>query len=71
MIGYDDTETAAYSAPRLSTVHIAWREMTTNGLSYLLNRCYDMELPVERAYPVGMTWRSSLEKWNKAGKKAR
>lgn len=70
VIGYDDTETAAYSAPRLSTVHIAWREMTTNGLSYLLNRCYDMQLPVEREYAVGMTWRSSLEKWSKGGKKS-
>lgn len=62
VIGYDDTFTAEFTAPRLSSVHIAWREMTLNGLNFLLNRCYDMERPVERQYPVSMTWRSSVEK---------
>lgn len=62
VIGYDDTETAQFSAPRLSSVHIAWREMTINGLNYLLNLCYDMNRPVIRQFKVGMTWRSSVEK---------
>jgi LacI family transcriptional regulator len=62
VVGYDDTETAAFSAPRLSSVHIAWREMTLNGLSFLLNRCYDLDRPVERKFTVSLTWRSSLEK---------
>ena len=43
VIGYDDTFTAEFTAPRLSSVHIARREMTLNGLNFLLNRCYDME----------------------------
>lgn len=67
VIGYDDTDTAAFSAPRLSTVHIAWREMTMNGLSYLLNSCYDLDRPVQRQFPVSVTWRSSVAKLLKAG----
>ena len=62
VVGYDDTETASFSAPRLSSVHIAWREMTMSGLSFLLNRCYDLQRPVQRKFPVSMTWRSSVEK---------
>lgn len=62
VIGYDDTETAQFSAPRLTSVHIAWREMTMNGLNYLLNLCYDVDRPVVRKFEVGMTWRSSVEK---------
>ena len=69
VIGYDDTDTAAFSAPRLSTVHIAWREMTMNGLSYLLNSCYDLDRPVQRQFPVSVTWRSSVAKLVKAGRK--
>ena len=68
VIGYDDTETAEFSAPRLSSVHIAWREMTMNGLNFLLNRCYDMHRPVQRQFPVGMTWRSSVSKARKSVK---
>jgi LacI family transcriptional regulator len=68
VIGYDDTETAEFSAPRLSSVHIAWREMTMNGLNFLLNRCYDMHRPVVRQFPVGMTWRSSVAKAPKSPK---
>jgi LacI family transcriptional regulator len=66
VLGYDDTETAEFSAPRLSTVHIGWREMTVSGLSFLLNRCYEMQRPVARRFPVRVTWRSSLEKPAKA-----
>lgn len=65
VIGYDDTETAEFSAPRLSSVHIAWSEMTMNGLNFLLNRCYDMNRTIERQFPVGMTWRSSVAKARK------
>lgn len=71
VIGYDDTETAAFSAPRLSSVHIAWREMSMNGLNFLLNRCYDMNRPVERQFPVGMTWRSSVSKAPKVARIAK
>jgi LacI family transcriptional regulator len=62
VIGYDDTPSAEFSAPRLSTVHMPWREMTQNGVSDLLNRCYDLGRPVTRDYPVTMTLRASLAK---------
>jgi LacI family transcriptional regulator len=62
VIGYDDTPSAEFSAPRLTTVHMPWREMTQNGVSDLLNRCYDLQRPVTRSYPVTMTLRASLAK---------
>lgn len=62
VLGYDDTETAKFSAPRLSTVHISWDEMTHNGLNFLLNRCYGLERPVKRNFEIHMTERSSLNK---------
>jgi LacI family transcriptional regulator len=60
VIGYDDTPSAEFSAPRLSTVHLPWREMTQNGVSALLNSCYGLQRPVTRSYPVTMTLRASL-----------
>ncbi|MGH8853218.1 MAG: LacI family DNA-binding transcriptional regulator [Telluria sp.] len=60
VIGYDDTPSADFSAPRLTSVHMAWREMTLNGLNALLNRCYDLHRPVSRTFPVSVTLRASL-----------
>jgi len=60
VLGYDDTPSAAFSAPRLTTVHMPWREMTQNGINALLNRCYDMRRPVTREFPVSVTLRASL-----------
>jgi LacI family transcriptional regulator len=62
VIGYDDTPSAAFSAPRLTSVHMPWREMTQSGLSALLNRCYGMQRPVARSFPVGVTLRASVAK---------
>jgi LacI family transcriptional regulator len=62
VIGYDDTPSAEFSAPRLTSVHMPWREMTQNGLSALLNRCYDLKRPVLRTFPVSVTLRASLAK---------
>lgn len=62
VIGYDDTPSAAFSAPRLTSVHMPWREMTQNGLNALLNRCYDLKRPVARDFPVTVTLRASLAK---------
>jgi LacI family transcriptional regulator len=41
-------------------VHIPWREITQNALHWLLNRCYGSSYPVEREFPVSVTWRSSV-----------
>jgi LacI family transcriptional regulator len=60
VIGYDDTPSAEFSAPRLTSVHMPWREMTQNGLNALLNTCYDLERPVVRNFPVTVTLRASL-----------
>jgi LacI family transcriptional regulator len=68
VLGYDDTPSAAFSAPRLSSVHMPWREMTEAGLSALLNRCYDLKRPVTRTFPVSVTLRASLAR---AGSKRR
>ncbi|TFW20376.1 LacI family DNA-binding transcriptional regulator [Massilia arenosa] len=68
VIGYDDTPSAAFSAPRLTSVHMPWREMTENGLNALLNLCYDLKRPVTRTFPVSVTLRASLAR---AGSKPR
>jgi LacI family transcriptional regulator len=60
VLGYDDTPSAAYSAPRLTSVHMPWREMTRNGVNALLNLCYDAKRPVMRDFPVSVTRRASL-----------
>jgi LacI family transcriptional regulator len=60
VLGYDDTPSAAFSAPRLTSVHMPWREMTQNGINALLNLCYDMRRPVMRDFPVSVTLRASL-----------
>lgn len=60
VLGYDDTHSAAFTAPQLTSVHIPWSEMTMNGLNYLLNRCYELKRPVEREYRLHVTQRASL-----------
>ena len=60
VLGYDDTQSAEYSAPRLTSVRIPMREVTVSGLNCLLNRCYDSLLPVQREFPINVTWRASV-----------
>jgi LacI family transcriptional regulator len=60
VLGYDDTHSAEYSAPRLTSVHIPWHDITVNGLRQLLNECYDEKHPVVREFPVSVTWRASV-----------
>jgi LacI family transcriptional regulator len=60
VLGYDDTHSAAFTAPRLTSVRIPWSEMTMNGLNFLLDRCYDMERPVAREFKPTLTTRASL-----------
>ena len=62
VLGYDDTHTAEFTAPRLTSVHMPWIEMALNGLNYLLNRCYDTHRPFTHDYAVGVTHRASLAK---------
>lgn len=60
VLGYDDTHSAEFTAPRLSSVHMPWTEMTMNGLNCLLNRCYSMNRPYTHDYPISVTERASL-----------
>ncbi len=60
VISYDDTPSAEFSAPRLTSVRMPWREMTLNGVNALLNRCYGLQRPVARDFPVSVTLRASL-----------
>ena len=60
VLGYDDIQSAEFTAPQLSTVHIPWRQLTLNGLRWLLNHCYREGLPVVRHLPPSMTLRSSV-----------
>ncbi len=60
VLGYDDTHSAEYSAPRLTSVHIPWHDITVNGLRRLLNECYEEKHPVVREFPVSVTWRASV-----------
>ncbi|NHZ33827.1 LacI family DNA-binding transcriptional regulator [Massilia rubra] len=62
VLGYDDTPSAQFSAPRLTSVHIPWRDVTLSGLNALLNRCYGSAHPVEREFPISVTVRASLGK---------
>lgn len=62
VLGYDDTQTAEFSAPGLTTVHVPWEDVTLNGLHWLLNRCYGASRPIVRKFPVRMTWRASVAK---------
>lgn len=60
VLGYDDTHSAEFSAPQLTSVHIPWSEMTMSGLNYLLNHCYGLKRPVKREYKLHVAERASL-----------
>lgn len=62
VLGYDDTHSAEYSAPRLTSVHIPLREVTLNGLHWLLNQCYGSALKIDREFPIGISWRATVAK---------
>jgi LacI family transcriptional regulator len=60
VIGYDDTPSAEFSAPRLTTVHVPWNDVAHNALNALLERCYGLPAPAGRALPISVTARASL-----------
>ena len=70
VLGYDDTPSAEFSAPRLTTVHMPWRDVTLSGLNTLLNRCYGGARPVAREFPISLTERASLANAPAAEKRA-
>ena len=41
-------------------MHVPSHEVTLAGLHWLLNRCYDLALPVSRQFDIAVTWRASV-----------
>ncbi len=60
VLGYDDTPSTEFSAPRLTSVHVPWRAVALSGLNALLNRCYGTEREIDRVFPISVTTRASL-----------
>ncbi|QYF92774.1 LacI family DNA-binding transcriptional regulator [Massilia sp. PAMC28688] len=71
VLGYDDTHTAEFTAPRLSSVRMPWTEMTLNGLNCLLNSCYGMDRPCNHDTVVSVTQRASVAKAKARSARAR
>lgn len=62
VLGYDDTHSAKYSAPQLTSVHIPWPAVTRSAVRWLLNQCYGAHHEVLREFPISVTWRASVAK---------
>lgn len=60
VVGYDDTDVAAFLAPRLTSVHIPIAQMGLNACRMLLKACYGIELPVSRTFVPGLSRRDSV-----------
>ena len=60
VIGYDDSDLAAYTTPALSTVRIPITEVTRAGCRHLINRCYGTHLPIQRGFQARLVWRDSV-----------
>ena len=60
VMGYDDTQSAEFSAPHLTSVHIPWHAITLNSVRYLLKLCYKESYPVQRNFSTSLTWRASV-----------
>ncbi|HTJ91787.1 MAG TPA: substrate-binding domain-containing protein [Pararobbsia sp.] len=60
IIGYDDVDAAAHTAPTLTSVHIPMEDMTANAVRWLINACYGGELPVAREFPISVSERHSV-----------
>ena len=60
VLGFDDTDFAAYMLPRLTTVCIPTREVARNATRHLINRCYGKSLSVVRKFLPTLVWRDSV-----------
>jgi LacI family transcriptional regulator len=60
VIGYDDVDAAAHTAPPLTSVHIPMYEVTSNAVRWLINECYGGGQPVVRQFPISVSMRASV-----------
>jgi LacI family transcriptional regulator len=62
VMGYDNIELSAVTAPPLTTVLIPWREIATNAVYRLLDLCYGWRIPVQREIVTHVIWRDSVRR---------
>jgi LacI family transcriptional regulator len=60
VIGFDDSELARYTAPKLTTVHVPIADAAAAACRFLLNLCYDLELSVGVDFAPRIAWRDSV-----------
>jgi len=60
VLGYDDSDVAAFLSPRLSSVRIPIAEMGLNACRMLLNTRHGTDLPVSRKFVPRVVMRDSL-----------
>lgn len=59
VLGYDDVDFAAYTAPPLTTIHAPIEEMTRSACRQLLNLTYGLELPFQERFDPSLVVRRS------------
>jgi LacI family transcriptional regulator len=62
VLGYDDTDVAAFLSPRLTSVHIPVADMGLNACRMLMNACYGMSLKVSREFEPVVSVRDSVKR---------
>ena len=62
VLGYDDTDVAAFLSPRLTSVHIPVADMGLNACRMLMNACYGMSLKVSREFEPVVSLRESVKR---------
>jgi LacI family transcriptional regulator len=62
VVGYDDSDVAAFLSPRLTSVHIPIADMGLNACRMLLNSCYQMALPISQKFVPELSVRDSVSK---------
>jgi LacI family transcriptional regulator len=60
VIGFDDSDVAAYTAPQLTSVRIPVDEVAVSGCRHMLQLCYGLALPYAREFPPRLVWRESV-----------
>lgn len=60
VFGFDDSEIAGFTAPRLSTVRVPIVDAAASACRHLLNQCYGLDLAVGRDFAPSIVWRDSL-----------
>jgi len=60
VMGYDDTDIAAWLSPRLTTIRIVVGDMGLNACRLLSNMCFGTALPVSREFGPELIVRDSL-----------